>query len=89
MNHKAEQARHWRAWYRTLADLLDEALAEAERVAEAEGGLDFPMKRLGKLLIELGAGAHALHEYLVARLDAAPASRLRRRGQRPKDELSG
>jgi hypothetical protein len=64
---RAEQAREYRRLYRCVAALLDEALAEAESVADAEGGLDFPLGKFGKLLIHLGAGAHALRQHLAER----------------------
>jgi hypothetical protein len=83
MNLKAEQARWYRWGYHHLADLLDDALAEAGRVADAEGGPDFPLGRFGKLLIELGQGAYALRRYLAGRREASHAEARRQPGRRP------
>ncbi len=84
MNRIAEQARYYRTWYRCLAELLDDALAEAERVAEADGGLgDFQLNKFGKLLIDLGQGATALHKYVAERLEAAEAQGRRPSRRRP------
>jgi hypothetical protein len=79
---RAEQARHYRHLFRNLADLLDEGLAEAERLGEA---LDFPLGRFGRLLIELGAGAHALRRHLAGRSSAVQAEARRGPRRRLKD----
>jgi hypothetical protein len=69
--NRVEGIREHRRVLCRLAGGLDEALAEAERLALGPGLVNFPFNWLGALLIPLGAFHYALREHLGEHREAA------------------